>query len=358
MPLFGKPNIEKMKWKQDFKGLCKALGHKDKEIQSQASNALIEMGGAAVEPLIAALDRKELRNPAMDVLIKIGEKAVEPLIAALNNMKVDSLNRVFVVRILGEIRDKRAVEHLIKTLQDTNTPSWICDDVADALGNIGDERAVEPLIAALSRDRISGSVAMALCKIGDRRAIEPLLEFLQNSTEGYRRYDHISRSMVIEALGSFGDKRAVEPIICAIKDFQTLGATYLPKIVEALGRIGDERAVEPLIEILQNSDQLVSSSTLTASGITLDRMLTKGKAWGNVDQKTLNNMISSGQQMDRGIQISTKISTIVALGRIGDAKAVEALTATLTDQDPRVRVCALEALTSIGQHLRARSGEI
>jgi len=249
MPLFGKPNIEKMKRKQDLKGLCKALGHKDNEVQSQAVNALVEIGGAAVEPLIAALAKNKLCYPAQTVLSKIGEAAVEPLIATLNNKKANSNVRAPVAWSLGEIRDKRAVEHLIAALNDTNA--------------------------------------------------------------------HVN---------------------------------VRHRAAESLGKIGDARAVEPLIGLLQNSDQLASMDTLTAGQITIDRMITKGKAWGHIDGKTLNNMVTSGQQMDRDIRISTKISTIIALGRIGDTKAVEALTPFLRDNDLRVRVHALEALASISQH--------
>ncbi len=350
MALFGKPNIEKMQRQQDFKGLCKALGHKDKELQSQAINALVEMGEAAVEPLIAALAKNELHTPATNVLTKIGEMAVEPLIGALNNMDAKSLNRRPIIRILSKIRDKRAVEPLIEVLNDTNTDYRVCGDVAIALGEIGDQRVIEPLIATLSRDtytHISASVAKALCKFSDTRIIEPLIGFLQKSSRILATSTII---MVIKALIKFDDKRVVELTRCAMKDSQTKDPMFLPEIAETLGRFGDARAIEPLIELLQNSDQLVSSDTRSAMTISSDRILSKGKAWRNVDQKTINNMMISGQRMDRGIRLSTKISTIVALGRIGDTKAVEALNATLADQDPRVQLCTLEALASIRQH--------
>ena len=45
MPLFGPPNIEKMKEKGDIKGLIKALQHKNGPTTYQAAKALGELYG-------------------------------------------------------------------------------------------------------------------------------------------------------------------------------------------------------------------------------------------------------------------------------------------------------------------------
>ena len=57
MPLFGPPNIEKLRAKGNVKGLIKALGYqKDADVRRNAVEALGGIGNARiVEPLIVAL---------------------------------------------------------------------------------------------------------------------------------------------------------------------------------------------------------------------------------------------------------------------------------------------------------------
>ena len=106
MPLFGPPDVEKMKAKRDVDGLIKALQYKRMRntgivefdntapVRKQAADALGELGDArAIEPLIVALDdnggvRDSSRRGivgwhAANALSKFGTPAVEPLIAAL-----------------------------------------------------------------------------------------------------------------------------------------------------------------------------------------------------------------------------------------------------------------------------------
>ena len=59
MPLFGPPDVEKLKAQNNFNGLIKALGYKkDAAVRQAAAQALIELGygGSAVE---AWRDRRE-----------------------------------------------------------------------------------------------------------------------------------------------------------------------------------------------------------------------------------------------------------------------------------------------------------
>jgi HEAT repeat protein len=78
MPLFGPPNIDKLKAKRDVKGLIKALGYeraavKDKAegVRYYAARALGQIGDArAVEPLIAMLkdNWRTVREAAAEAL--------------------------------------------------------------------------------------------------------------------------------------------------------------------------------------------------------------------------------------------------------------------------------------------------
>ena len=119
LPLFGPPNVDKFRAREDAPGLLKALEYqKHWRVRRDAAEALGQIGDArAVGPLIAALrdDISSVRQAAAEALGQIGDtSAVEPLIAALRD---------------ASLGVRRAA--------------------ADALGQIGDRRALEPLVAAL-----------------------------------------------------------------------------------------------------------------------------------------------------------------------------------------------------------------
>ena len=118
-----KPNIEKLKEKEDVEGLIKALKferYKDVDLIRDAVEALGKTGKPAVEPLIQALKDEDhgVRSSAAEALGMIGHKS--------------------------------AVEPLIQTLKDKHW--YVRKASAVALGNIGDERAVEPLGDSLKDD--------------------------------------------------------------------------------------------------------------------------------------------------------------------------------------------------------------
>ena len=58
MPFFRKPNIEKLKAKNNVKGLIKALRYKDLGVRDSAASALAQIGADAVPVLSEALRDK------------------------------------------------------------------------------------------------------------------------------------------------------------------------------------------------------------------------------------------------------------------------------------------------------------
>ena len=147
MPLFGKPNVKKMKDEGDVKGLIKALSF-------------------TKDPYTCEF--------AVDALGQIGDpEAVGPLISALAG-KVP--NRLNVAVALGQIGDPRAVEPLLATFGNR----YEIPEVTLALGQCGDQRAVEPLILMLkdfltSNRQVMAAIA-ALGKLKNPDALKPLLE--------------------------------------------------------------------------------------------------------------------------------------------------------------------------------------
>lgn len=213
MPLFGPPDINKLKANRDVPGLIKALGYQ-KDTYGVMRRTAAETLGAIGDP-----------------------RAVEPLIAALADERV----RITAIEALGTIGDPRAVDPLVSTLNDPER--YRREAAAKALGTIGDPRAIEPLIAVV-KNGVSFAAARAIIEIDDPRAVEPFIAML-----GER--DQNVREVAIEVLGALHDSRAVEPLIAVLK-----GETYAlhPPAAKALGALGDPRAIEPLIACLKRHD--------------------------------------------------------------------------------------------------------
>ena len=141
MPLFGPPDVQKLKAAGDIPGLLKVLGQtKHREARRFAADALGRLGdGRAVEPLIAVLagDDKELAFWAAQSLGLIGDpRAVEPLTVALDDPDLGA-KATFA---LGEIGGP-AVEPLMAIVEERRRAAALA---ASALGRIGDARAVGP----------------------------------------------------------------------------------------------------------------------------------------------------------------------------------------------------------------------
>ena len=316
---FFKPNIEKMRTRQDVEGLLKALNHKDEGVRYEAAVALERLGwkpgddtekaryliakrewddlavlgGPAVESLIQALkdEDRDVRTGAAEALRKIGEPAVDPLIKALKDEKSDV--RTVAAECLGEIGDARAVEPLIQALKHKDAASSVfvveedgalvpSGGSAKGLSLIG-EPAVEPLIQALKDENPSlrASAALALGVTRDARAVEPLIQALKDEDENVlwnanmalrsigepamepliKDEDWHVRQATALALGVTGDARAVEPLIQALKDEE-----FRVRVAAAstLGIIGDTRAVEPLTQALKDNNEDVREAAKEA----------------------------------------------------------------------------------------------
>jgi HEAT repeat protein len=91
-------------------------------------------------------DNSTIRDNAAEKLTDMGEAAVDNLIMALEDR--DSNVRANAAWVLGRIKDKKAVEPLIKAARDRSAK--VRSYAALALGKLGDEKAVPVLNAALN----------------------------------------------------------------------------------------------------------------------------------------------------------------------------------------------------------------
>jgi len=381
MPLFGPPDIDRLKERENVKGLIKALNYgSDYRIRRDAAKALGAIGDIhAAEPLITALndDHSSVKWAVAMALGQIGEaRAVEPLIDILNNKNYQV--RKAAAMALGQIGDARAVEPLIsalgerklwdkdhvgaekafiKALVQINTPAVdfliaALDDenwhvryhAAEVLGKIGDPRAVELLICALNNKL--GSAAKALGQIGDARALKPLIAALEDK-------DFSVRKNIVAALDTLDwqpdnekdypaywvakgewskciqiGEPAVKPLIVNLKAHNKLVRFHT---VKTLGQIGSARTVEPLTTALNDKDTSVCNAA--------------ARALGRIGDSRAVEPLIVILKNDIGGQ---SWFAAEALGQIGDIRAVEPLIAALESALEHVRVFAARALGQIG----------
>lgn len=188
-PNYGKPNVKRMQAERDIVGLIDALSYREYAISWAAQTALIELGAPAVEPLID-------RIPTADTML-----------------------RIHIARILGQIADVRAVEPLVRlskeghiNLRQTalgglarfdNMVALIalCEALADEDGGIqetatkaleahADGRIVATLIRMAQNPKASVGVQTVLRLALDRAAATV-------STEDLRRAAHLNDSYVL-----------------------------------------------------------------------------------------------------------------------------------------------------------------
>ena len=140
MPQQTPPDVEALQASRDVDGLIAALGYqKDKNIRLKAAQALGHVGDdRAVAPLLAAhFDVSwSVHEAAGAALAQIGAAAVEPLLNALedNNREV----RVNAARALAEIGDDRAVAPLTALLADDH--ERVRQEAAEALKTLEAKR--------------------------------------------------------------------------------------------------------------------------------------------------------------------------------------------------------------------------
>ena len=183
MPIFGPPNINKLKVRRDISGLIKALNYrKDPEVREKAAEALGELG-----------------DPT----------ATEQLLFMLEDEGCDRGSTV--VKALGRIRDHRAVPALISRIKERDPAS--CRQELSALENIG-QPAVGALLGML-KEKVQNAkqatvLIQALERIEGKSVISGLIDLVSPK----------SPSLIVplaEALERLAASRAVPPLVTVLK---------------------------------------------------------------------------------------------------------------------------------------------
>jgi len=302
----------------------------------------------------AALALGEQRDP----------RAIPALLAALDDADINV--RYHAIEALGKIRAAEAVDALLDVA--SSGDFFLAFPAIDALIRIGDRRAASRLVPLLGDDLLSGPAADALGRLGDEEVVAPLAALLnqpnapslviaqslatlyQHYEDSYREGAHIadlSRKMIntagiqnlLEVLdGASTDQLrhlalvlgwlegpAVERALTGIIGHQSARK----EIIEALVRYGS-RVTDLLIEQLNSEDLRVRQAAVIALGRIGDRKAVP----------TLIRILNTERDL--------VIEAAGALAKIGDPRAFEMLLGLIGDPDAGVRQAAISAINSLG----------
>ncbi len=380
--------------------LLRALGDADWRVRKTAVDALVTAGGeqviAGLSRQLASHDNAGARNSAMEALVRIGAAAVDEMIAQLATPDHDV--RKFVVDILGEIRDRRAVPALLARLEDADENIRV--SAAEALGKIRDRRAVDALLASLTRSGegwLDYAAAEALGEIGDERALGPLLAALGRSS---------LREPVLGSLGKIGSVHTLAPLIAGLADpllivrevsvvalttiyqkstaperatmirtvrdgVQDRAVAYLEEMLNAsggdlqkaaigvLGWAGRAGSLPKLLALLHEEDleEPVTLALGTIDGNAVPQLIgfltdenalvrrTVARVLGNAGRREAEDPLIRLLDDENG---HVRSAAAESLGRLRSRKAIDALLALLEDEYQSVQESAIRALADIG----------
>lgn len=309
----------------------------------------------STEELITVLNQRGdgAYSAALALGSKKDKKAVEPLIATLQDKSTDL--RKAALMGLQWFDDPRAIKATVIALKDKDSEvqkeaqraiefaiGQNYTSIAPALAQLHIEKlaAMEPLIAFLKEKANSESgntqqrIITLLGYTQDARAIEPVLKAFNSS-------DAELRKTAIGALGSIGDKQATDALI---REFAQKNPEEQDAIAQALGTTNNPHAIDTLLAVANQSTPEQQKAAIVGLGKTKDsravaaliKILTDPKSSLTVEARTaLENMgttavdpLISVLQSD---DIVVRQQAAIALGDIGDQKAVNPLKKNLTD---------------------------
>lgn len=265
MPLFGPPNVDKLREKGNLGGLIAALGYgKDPNVRKKAADRIGSLWTEVTEPLRKFIrpefEQLGLQKPPeweiqWNSLVAAFAPAVRALCATLRDP--DNWVRLAAVYSLGEIGSggPQSVEPLCGALKDEHP--GVRRAAASALGDIHDEKAVGPLMATLTDEheeqQVRETASDAVIKIVAFPIVEPsaivklLITALKNPAV-------LVRKTAVRGLGRISDPRTVEPLVECLTDIEP---DVRLAAIHGLGWKGDPRAIVPLRAALKNSDEQV-----------------------------------------------------------------------------------------------------
>ncbi|MDQ7027110.1 MAG: HEAT repeat domain-containing protein [Anaerolineae bacterium] len=182
-----------------------------------------------IQDLIRAFRHKDLetRQSAISQLVEIGAAALDALVEALQSSD-DARIRQGSAQTLGLLEDKGAVRPLIMALADPDIGVW--SQAVAALAKLGKmaEKPLRPLLTS-KETRVKQGVAIALWRIKrEKKAFPVLLQALQDE-------ELVVRGSAISSLWMQPDERAVATLQIRLQQEEGMMAKYILQALQTIG---------------------------------------------------------------------------------------------------------------------------
>lgn len=353
----------------DAERLVHAMADPSWRVRRAAVDGLVRQADETlVQSVIAALRAEHydmsVLNSALQVLAFSNVDVVAPLSHLLREQEADV--RMYAVLALGERRDRRAIPALLEALSDPDVN--VRYHAIEALGRLRAGEAVEALMAiAETRDFFLAFPALdALAHIGDATVAPRIVPLLEND---------LLRTAAAEALGQLGNADTVPALVGLLnkpgaptrviaRSLETLHQRYQERFGEG-GLIADgvRRAIQPggvqaLLDALEGATEEDLRALVTVlgwlEGAAVERALTRLLGEPSARKEVVEALVRYGtrvtemliEQLDAE-DLETRMAAVIALGRIGDSRAVPALI-RLLDGDDEIVMVTTGALAKIG----------
>lgn len=264
MPLFGSPNIEKMKAKRDVPGLFRLMLANKGEPSEKARQALVEIGPEAVLPLTREMLKLRGPTPPIAKFVGVVAEMSTPAVPALVVVTVAGLGApaIYLATLaLGAIGGSDATDALQAIVEGSETPGAGASVKAIAAAFVKDlpgARVRLPLLFGLPRNYLmAGGVSDAIvASMGDAGAVLTI-----QALQGMGRSDVNAKELMAGQLGILGDRQATPALVRLLGD-----KSYIVRRAAALGLglMGDPAATASLRERTQDRDPSVRQAASLA----------------------------------------------------------------------------------------------
>lgn len=291
-----------------------------------------------VKPLVRALgDMRDVRQAAIEALTALGATAAAPLLTALTDKKKEvRAGAAEALAAMGE----QAVPVLIACLSDKVTEQRVA--AAEVLIKIN-QPAIGPLIKALAEpnENCRQLAAEILGHLGSSDAQPALVKLLRDPSGNVRAYamralealkwqptDSDERALCAVVRGDWDEAVQIGPatIPYLIADFKDPDMEVRQAISKTLIAFGKD-SVEPLIDALRSEDQQTRFHAAIALG-------------DLGDSRAVDALITALHDQD----VTVRENVVVALWKLKGPKASDGLIAALKDEDRAIRSRAARAL--------------
>lgn len=183
------------------------------QIRKTGLNALAEKGtdaAALIVDNIAKNSYPDAHATFLPVLVQIGSDAVDPILNRLNDTEVNPSAKIKLIRVIGDIGDKKALEKL-DAIDRESMDSALRMEILTTLYKLGDEQHKPEITKGLTSD-----------DVGVRRASAKAMKDITNVNENIlisalNDSDTLVVSNIAKALSIHKTKNAVKPLVDILK---------------------------------------------------------------------------------------------------------------------------------------------